>query len=277
MNGYTKRQVAEGRRLVEQLQQDKWRLGDLALEVAPMGDGHARNGASDVLDDYADAIGLEAGTLRQYRTVANAWPDGTRVPSASWSVHRELLNGRTTKEAHRLLKQLAKKHDRVTVNVAREATDRAPANYSKGSRAVCGIRGHHHPADELCPTKPVGGSWAGGHRPDPPTKVTPDAPLPAPGQSEAAAARQDEAHKAGGQSMALDDAYQAARRLEAVESQLRDVLALLRRHGDFNDHAWRVVEDAYREANVAWGYVSSLVSTRQSVGDAAEEFLRGLS
>jgi len=38
----------------------------------------------------AQEIGVEFKTLAAYRKVAAAWPAGTRVPAASWAVHRAL-------------------------------------------------------------------------------------------------------------------------------------------------------------------------------------------
>lgn len=83
--------VSEGRAAVRQEQDAKWRLGDLALEVEPLGGDHARTNALARLDEYAAEIGISLEALRQYRTVSAAWPDGTRVPSASWTAHRELM------------------------------------------------------------------------------------------------------------------------------------------------------------------------------------------
>jgi hypothetical protein len=95
--------VAEGRRLITMEGDIKWQLGDLALEVAPMGGTHATNGATEKLERFAEEIGVEYEALRKYRRVAAAWPDGKRFPSAAWSVH-DILAGRP--DRFRLIKSL---------------------------------------------------------------------------------------------------------------------------------------------------------------------------
>jgi hypothetical protein len=87
--------VAEGLQLAarEDLSEGEFRFkwGDIALEVAPVGDDHARNGGYSELRRYAKAVDRAFETLRDYRKVVAAWPDGARAPSVAWSVHRELL------------------------------------------------------------------------------------------------------------------------------------------------------------------------------------------
>lgn len=82
--------VAAGKVAARQEGDAKWVLGDLALEVAPMGSGQAHNGSTETLERYAEEIGVEFDALRQYRFVSDAWPHGTRVARASWTAHREL-------------------------------------------------------------------------------------------------------------------------------------------------------------------------------------------
>lgn len=81
--------VAEGRKLVKAEGDIKWQLGDLALEVAPMGDTTARNGALDQLQRFADEIECQFHTLRDYRRVSAAWSHDERS-SCAWSVHQVL-------------------------------------------------------------------------------------------------------------------------------------------------------------------------------------------
>lgn len=83
--------VEEGRELVANLSRNQWELGDKALEVAPVGAGHTNSGANERLRQYAKDIGERFQTLRRYRAVAAAWPEGRRRPSVSWSIHAELL------------------------------------------------------------------------------------------------------------------------------------------------------------------------------------------
>jgi hypothetical protein len=82
--------VAEGRRLVAQEDDVRWQLGDLALEVAPMGDSGVNTGVMDKLRKYAEEIGIEADTLDWYRKTSHAWPGETRVSPVTWSVYKLL-------------------------------------------------------------------------------------------------------------------------------------------------------------------------------------------
>lgn len=67
----------------EQRDSAQWRLGDLAAQVVTV------YGQGD-LQRYATAVGVEYETLKQYRTVANAFSEiGTRVPNLTWTHHRE--------------------------------------------------------------------------------------------------------------------------------------------------------------------------------------------
>lgn len=117
--------MAEWRELVErgiaashQLSGAQWVLGDLALEVEPMGEDHARTGSYARLERYAQLIDVSMPALLGYRKVAAAWPDGTRVLSASWTVHRDAMGHRD------LLRELAATHNRVTVAVLHDTLDR---------------------------------------------------------------------------------------------------------------------------------------------------------
>jgi hypothetical protein len=65
-----KQLVDEGQRLVAMEGDIKWQLGDLALEVAPMGTaGGTGNGATEKVERYAEEINVDPGTLRNYRGV----------------------------------------------------------------------------------------------------------------------------------------------------------------------------------------------------------------
>lgn len=75
----------------------RWLWGDLALEVAPMGADQARNGAMEKLRRFADELDISFESLRQYRTVAEKWPHGMRVPSQPWVVHQQIM-GRDDRE-----------------------------------------------------------------------------------------------------------------------------------------------------------------------------------
>ncbi|WP_416485366.1 DUF6192 family protein [Streptomyces sp. CL12] len=67
-------------RLVKSQSDMMFALGDLALElVCP--------GQADYLDSFAEAVGMNAATLRRYRRVSAAWPQDKREKRVSWSVH----------------------------------------------------------------------------------------------------------------------------------------------------------------------------------------------
>lgn len=79
--------VERGRRLVSEINDHKWELGDLANEVCPSTQTTAHD---DRIAKFADEIGLPMNTLRKYRMVSAAWPLGTRVPRQTWTTHRLL-------------------------------------------------------------------------------------------------------------------------------------------------------------------------------------------
>jgi hypothetical protein len=68
-----------------------WFLGDAALEIAPMGRGHAANSSGARLAQYADEVGVGVDSLRVYRDVAAAWPVPIRLGTVAWSVHQVLM------------------------------------------------------------------------------------------------------------------------------------------------------------------------------------------
>lgn len=112
----------------------RWTLGDLALEAVPMGahGGNRRSEQGDTrtlekLARYATEVGVEVETLDSYRKVASAWPEDTRVASASWSAHREALTlAGSRDEAHRVLAGV--RGERVTVDAVRAAFGRASSH-----------------------------------------------------------------------------------------------------------------------------------------------------
>lgn len=133
--------IAEGRTLVKDLNQRRWELGDLALEIAPMGASHAHNDAEVKLARFATEIGLELRPVEQYRQVAMAWPQSTRVPSASWSVHREMMSDPDRSAKLRGMAQEAPE-GRVTVDYARRAAGRPAHRPSDAAGKAAVIREH---------------------------------------------------------------------------------------------------------------------------------------
>jgi hypothetical protein len=83
--------VSEGRELAATLSQNKWKLGDLALRVEPIGErGGEPTGVEDRLRHFADLIGVGYNSLREYRAVSDAWPSNARRLAFPWSVHQAL-------------------------------------------------------------------------------------------------------------------------------------------------------------------------------------------
>lgn len=81
-------QIARGRRLVSEIGDRKWELGDLANEVCAAGANGVHN--DDLLGKFASGIGITPSSLREYRRVAAAWPAATRVAAQTWTTHRIL-------------------------------------------------------------------------------------------------------------------------------------------------------------------------------------------
>lgn len=73
--------VTEGIATVRARDGAQWHLGDLAARVEVTYAEHD-------IDDYGEAIGVSASTLRRYRDVARAYEPATRVADVSWSHHR---------------------------------------------------------------------------------------------------------------------------------------------------------------------------------------------
>jgi len=92
---YTDRQwaryVKQGREMIEEESSIHFRLGDLSLKmVENRGQGGVGHGVFQILDRFADEIGINVNTLLGYRHVASAWPSDKRVPGVSWSIHHAL-------------------------------------------------------------------------------------------------------------------------------------------------------------------------------------------
>lgn len=85
------RLVEEGRKLATAVHRAQWKLGHLALRYAPVGDPSFKSGAYELLAEYAERIGMEVGTLRNYRAVAFAW-SGQPVGSQKFSILKALAS-----------------------------------------------------------------------------------------------------------------------------------------------------------------------------------------
>lgn len=67
--------IAAGRQAAGTVERAQLELGRLALAYAPIGDPSVKTGTYGRLREYAEAIGVDEGTLRNYRAVAHAWQD----------------------------------------------------------------------------------------------------------------------------------------------------------------------------------------------------------
>lgn len=88
--------VAQGRELVELASRAQFKLGDTALEIAPLHSGgkYADPGfqVEVSLAGYASDIGLSVRTLLTYRYVASRWPAAKRVAGVSHYIHKILAS-----------------------------------------------------------------------------------------------------------------------------------------------------------------------------------------
>ncbi|MET9360098.1 DUF6192 family protein [Streptomyces sp. NPDC006632] len=77
--------VGQGTELVNRARAIQFELGDLALDVEPLGEGRVQE--PSLLGELAKAVGMRPASLARYRRVAAAWPQDKRNTCASWSVH----------------------------------------------------------------------------------------------------------------------------------------------------------------------------------------------
>jgi Family of unknown function (DUF6192) len=84
------RYIHQGRDLVEEEARIQFKLGDITLKMVPVTRSETGRGVFQVLDRYADEIGINVHTLLAYRHVATAWPADKRVAGVSWSIHKAL-------------------------------------------------------------------------------------------------------------------------------------------------------------------------------------------
>lgn len=118
--------VAEGRRAAAAEGEAQWHLGDLAIEVAEIGEAGQHTGVYVTLQQFADDVGVGFESLRQNRRVAEAWPAGKRLPAAkaSFGVHQVLAG---EDDRFSLIRDLVREGGgRCTVNAARRALGRRP-------------------------------------------------------------------------------------------------------------------------------------------------------
>lgn len=69
----------------------RFELGDCALAVEALKNGHKKDGSWGRLAEYAESIGIAFETLRQYRAVSAAYDEGMRNTFIPWTVHQKLM------------------------------------------------------------------------------------------------------------------------------------------------------------------------------------------
>lgn len=122
-------------RIAQLVDGDSWALADFLVdEFPPDRFGNAEHGTNTglraALEDAEDGLRLEYGieykatTLSRYRATAIAWPDGTRVPSAPFVVHKMIRGANREQEMARYLKR----------NKGRPLTERAVQRFRADDR-----------------------------------------------------------------------------------------------------------------------------------------------
>jgi hypothetical protein len=82
--------VAEGQQAVLAQTGLQWKLGDLAIEHRGLAGDKTAKGTDVGLKQYAEDIGVDYNRLTNYRLVASAWPEPTRVGSVPWVCYRTI-------------------------------------------------------------------------------------------------------------------------------------------------------------------------------------------
>jgi len=133
------RRIARMRLLVKAGEQSAWEVGDLLLEELPMGKPGVATGVAAELRVIAAEVDGEPATLAMYRKVAHGWPNGTRVPFASWAAHRAYMGPPETAlaRAHSLKSLPRDEHGRVTKQAVRDMTA-AASGLAPGWRELLG-------------------------------------------------------------------------------------------------------------------------------------------
>lgn len=138
------RWVRKGRALVKAQTSTQFDLGDLTISMIPQ----ERNGDSSSVEKalavYADAIGVTAHRLLQYRRVAIAWPIDKRRPEVGFAVHEILTPMTPPSKRYRMLAHPVKDpisgERRWTVNQALRAVGRSPNHPVTQSERIDHVR-----------------------------------------------------------------------------------------------------------------------------------------
>jgi len=144
--------VAEG---IAAVNDRNWKLGDIALLIAPLSSVMGRpnksgsgTGLSDLLGQYAEEIGVSVSTMNRCRETSASWPKTSRVKGASWTAHSVLRSddkkhlvvaGMTKAEAMEAAGQIvvAKTEEQERIEAAiKKATEKANKEADKRIEAA---------------------------------------------------------------------------------------------------------------------------------------------
>jgi len=119
----------------------QFEIGDIALEQAPMGADHARNGSLEIIQRLADESGISFNTLMERRKVAARFPDDVRTSSVSYSVFVLIATREDADERQRLLEMIAttpptSKSGRWTVDLLRQYLGIRPTRFPPPEEAT---------------------------------------------------------------------------------------------------------------------------------------------
>lgn len=118
--------VKHGRRLVHSKTSIQFELGDITLQMIEKQRGGYGSGVVDeILDAYAEQIGISPERLRQYRHVAIAWPADRRNEEVSFAIH-EILSALPERIRYRKIDHPPSDTQRWTCNEALRAVGRSP-------------------------------------------------------------------------------------------------------------------------------------------------------
>jgi hypothetical protein len=119
----------------------QFEIGDIALEQAPIGADHARNGSLEIIQRLADESGISFNTLMERRKVAARFPDDVRTSSVSYSVFVLIATREDAEERQRLLEMIAttpptSKSGRWTVDLLRQYLGIRPTRFPPPEEAT---------------------------------------------------------------------------------------------------------------------------------------------
>ena len=121
---WTDDKLADLRALVKLEETSGWEIGDLLLDLLPVGPVGVKTGVAATIRALAAEVDAEPNTLTMYRKVAHGWPDGTRVPSATWAAHRAYMGPPASAAARsKTLSDLPRnEHGKITAKAVHDLT-----------------------------------------------------------------------------------------------------------------------------------------------------------